>query len=470
MLRDSPTAPSTMSSPLGTVDSLWTHTLSDAISIDPLPGDTEADIVIVGAGLTGLWTAVSLLRADPSLRVLVLERYDIGFGASGRNGGWASALSAVSLTALERLHGRQAALDLDRALVETVDILENENAQHHLDPGAVRGGSVSMIRSSTEAERARARLAEARSFGLGDDYMRWLNAAEAREMINATKVQGALFTPHCLTVHPARFTHGVARLVHSLGGTIRRATVTDLRPGVAHTTSGNVRAPVILRCTEAYTATLRSARRDVIPIYSMMVATEPLGDDVWEEIGLQTRPTFDDFRHMIIYGQRTDDNRIAFGGRGAGYLYGSRIDPRFDTDEGIRARLEHSLRELFPVLETTAVTHHWGGPLAMPRDQHASVLFDPRTGLGSAGGYVGDGVASTNLAGRILADLVMGTESDLTRLAWVDHRSRRWEPEPLRWLGVTAVRRSADIADGAGGPLAPVARLGSKIVHTLTGR
>jgi glycine/D-amino acid oxidase-like deaminating enzyme len=470
MLSDSPATASAMSSPLGTVDSLWTHTLSDPVAIEPLEGETEADVVIVGAGLTGLWTAVSLLRADPSLRVVVLERYDIGFGASGRNGGWASALSAVSLTALERLHGRQGALDLDRALVETVDILERENAEHHLDPGAVRSGSISMIRSANEAERARERLAEARRFGLGEDYMRWLNAAEAREMINATNVQGALFTPHCLAVHPARFTHGVARLVLSLGGTIGRATVTDLRPGVAHTTSGNVRAPVVLRCTEAYTATLSSARRDVIPIYSMMVATEPLDEDVWAEIGLQTRPTFDDFRHMIIYGQRTDDHRIAFGGRGAGYLYGSRIDPRFDTDQAIRARLEHSLRELFPILESTAITHHWGGPLAMPRDQHASVLFDPRTGLGSAGGYVGDGVASTNLAGRILADLVVGAESELTNLAWVGHRSRRWEPEPLRWLGVTAVRRSADIADNASGPLARVARLGSKVVHKLTGR
>ncbi len=466
----SPATASLSPSPLSTVKSLWTETLTDPVTIDTVDGDTHADVVIVGGGLTGLWTAVSLLRSDPSLRVLVLERYDVGFGASGRNGGWASALSAVSLTALERLHGRQAALELDQALVDTVGILAKEIDEHGLDHGAHLGGSVTMIRSATEAQRARERLAEARRFGRGDDYLTWLGAAEAQSMINATEVQGALFTPHCLTVHPARFTHGVARLLISLGGQIRRATVTDLRPGIAYTTSGEVRAPVVLRCTEAYTATLNGMRRDVIPVYSMMIATEPLSDDVWSEIGLGSRPTFDDFRHMIIYGQRTDDNRIAFGGRGAPYHYGSRIDPRFDTDASVRARLTHSLRELFPALESTEITHHWGGPLAMPRDQHASVSFDERTGLGSAGGYVGDGVASTNLAGRMLADLVVGRRTDLTRLAWVDHRSRRWEPEPLRWLGISAVRRSADLADIASGPLAPLARVGSTVVHKLTGR
>jgi glycine/D-amino acid oxidase-like deaminating enzyme len=470
MAAHSPAAPQLGATTEPPLTSLWSETLGDRCPIESLPGDLDADVAIVGAGLTGLWTAVSLLRADPSLRVVVLERYGIGFGASGRNGGWASALSPVSLTAMERLHGRQAALDIDRAMIDTVDLLEREIEEHALEPGAVRGGSVSMIRSSREAERARARLAEARRFGIGDDDIRWLGADEARAMINATEVQAALFTPHCLSVHPARLTNGVARLLLSLGGRILQAEVTDLRAGMAHTTTGNVSARVVLRCTEAYTATLATSRRDVIPLYSMMIATEPLDDDVWDQIGLGSRPTFDDFRHMIIYGQRTDDGRIAFGGRGAPYHFGSRIRTEFDTNLAVRDRLTTSLRRLFPVLESARITHHWGGPLAMPRDQHPSVHFDPRTGLGHAGGYVGDGVASTNLAGRILADLVVERQTDLTRLAWVGHRSRRWEPEPLRWLGVTAVRRSADLADASSGRLAPLARLGAAVVHKLTGR
>ena len=154
---------------------------------------------------------------------------------------------------------------------------------------------------------------------------------------------------------------------------------------------------------------------------------------------------------MIIYGQRTADGRFAFGGRGAPYHFGSAIRPEFDTDDAIRVLLESSLRELFPQIGDVAITHHWGGVLAAPRDWTCSVRFDRSTGLATAGGYVGDGVSTTNLAGRTLAALI--TESDdpegLTRLPWVGHRSPKWEPEPFRWIGVNVGRAAARRADHA---------------------
>ena len=150
---------------------------------------------------------------------------------------------------------------------------------------------------------------------------------------------------------------------------------------------------------------------------------------------------------MIIYGQRTADGRIAFGGRGAPYHYGSTVRPAFDSEPAVHALLRQTLTELFPELADARFTHAWGGPLGIPRDWHSSVGLDRATGLAWAGGYVGDGVATTNLAGRTLADLITGADTPLTRLPWVGHRSPRWEPEPLRWLGVNAGLWTMKLAD-----------------------
>jgi glycine/D-amino acid oxidase-like deaminating enzyme len=192
---------------------------------------------------------------------------------------------------------------------------------------------------------------------------------------------------------------------------------------------------------------LPGLRRAVAPVYSLMVATEPLPEPTWAQIGLAGRPTFGDLRHLIIYGQRTADGRLAFGGRGAPYHLGSAVRPSFDRVPAVYSELRRVLGELFPVLGDVAITHSWGGPIGIPRDWCASVGLDRSTGLGWAGGYVGDGVSTTNLAGRTLADLVLGVSSSLVRLPWVGHRSPAWEPEPMRWLGLNAGLRVMGMAD-----------------------
>jgi glycine/D-amino acid oxidase-like deaminating enzyme len=195
---------------------------------------------------------------------------------------------------------------------------------------------------------------------------------------------------------------------------------------------------VVVRATEGYTPGLPGHRRDVAPVYSLMVATEPLPPEVWDEVRLSARETFADHRHLIVYGQRTADDRLAFGGRGAPYHYASSVRREHDREPATFAALHRVLVDLLPAVEGAALTHSWGGPLGIARDWCASVGLDPATGLAWAGGYVGDGVATTNLAGRTLTDLVLGRDTGLTALPWVNHRSRRWEPEPLRWLGVSA--------------------------------
>ena len=309
----------------------------------------------------------------------------------------------------------------------TVDEVLAVAAEEGIDARAHKGGTVAVARSVSQWRRARQEVAAARGWGRGEDDLRLLDAAQARERLGATRVIGGTFTPDCAALHPSRLVRGLARAVERRGGRIHEQTrVRSVEVGRAVTDHGTVRADVVVRATEGYTRTLASMRRDVVPVYSLVVATEPLADAVWEQIGLRDRETFTDHRNLIVYGQRT-----------AGY----------DREERVFAMLRATLVDLFRVLATARFTHAWGGALGVPRDWVASVGLDRATGLGWAGGYVGDGVGTTNLAGRTLRDLILRWDTDLVRLPWVGHRSRRWEPEPLRWLGVNAGLRAMSFAD-----------------------
>ena len=404
-----------------------------------LAGPAEVDVAIVGGGYTGLWTAYYLARRDPGLRIVVLEREFAGFGASGRNGGWLSNLLPLSWDTIAAETSREGAVAWQRAANATVDEVLAVARGEGIDAQATKGGFLCVATSELQAERLRESVEEARAWGFGEDDLRWLSRAEARRVVAADGVLGATFTPHCAAVHPARLVRGLARAVERLGVTVHEQTpVTGIEPGVVTTPTGRVRAAVVVRATEGFTAQLPGLRRALAPVYSLMVATEPLAPDVWDRIGLRARETFADNRHLVIYGQRTSDDRLAFGGRGAPYHFGSRIRPEQDRDPAVFAALHRVLVDLLPVVQGAAFTHAWGGPLGIARDWCASVGLDRGTGMAWAGGYVGDGVSTTNLAGRTLADLVLERDTDLVRLPWVNHRSPQWEPEPLRWLGVSA--------------------------------
>ena len=408
-----------------------------------LAGDIDADVAIVGAGYTGLWTAYFLLKQDPKLRVALLEAETVGYGASGRNGGWCSALFPASLKKVASLSSRDEAirlqLTMNKSVAEMGEILKKEG----VDCDWQQGGYVSLARNEAQLVRSRNEVAGWNSWGFGDDHVRLLDKTEASRRANATRVLGGTFTPNCAAVHPARLVVGLARVVEKLGAKIYENTrVTKIGERSLETASGTVKAEVVIRATEGFTANFGQFHRDVIPMYSLMIATEPLSDATWKEIGLGERETFSDKRHLRIYGQRTKDGRFAFGGRGAPYHYGSRVSPDFDMDAGVHEMLRGILRDLFPVIKDVEFTHAWGGNLGIPRDWYPSVSFDPKTGFAQAGGYVGDGVSTAFVAGRTLADLIGERKTDLTTLPWVNKISPKWEPEPLRWLGVNAVTQA----------------------------
>ena len=429
--------------------SFWFDSLPEpVVARAPLSGDLEVDVAIVGGGYTGLWTAYYLKRADPSLRVAVLEREVAGFGASGRNGGWCSAFFAASWAGLAKSDGLGASTALRLAMQDTVDEVGRIAAEEGIDCHFAKGGTVDLARDEAQLARARAEIDEARALGIGPDDLSLLGAEEARALLGATQVLGATYTPHCAAIHPARLARGLADAAERRGAAIYEGTAALSIDGRrVRTPGGTVRAEVVVRATEGYTAQLPGARRTVVPVYSLMVATAPLSADVWAEIGLTRRETFTDFRRLVIYGQRTADDRLAFGGRGAPYHLGSAIRPEFDRDRRVHDGLVATLAELFPALEGVEVTHRWGGPLGLARDWHPSVGLDRSSGFAWAGGYVGDGVGTANLAGRTLRDLVLGHDSELGALCWVGHRSRPWEPEPLRYLGVNAGLWAMSTAD-----------------------
>ncbi|MFH8639234.1 NAD(P)/FAD-dependent oxidoreductase [Streptomyces goshikiensis] len=411
----------------------------------PLTGDTTADVVIVGGGYTGLWTAYYLKTAAPDLRVTVLEQKFCGYGASGRNGGWLYN-GIAGRDRYAALHGHQAALRLQRAMNDTVTEVIDTAAKEGIDADIHRGGVLEVAR--TPAQLSRLKAFHAAELGFGESDRELFDATETHRRIGVADAVGSSWTPHGARIHPLKLVKGLAAACERLGVVLHENTpVTEIAPRRAITPYGTVRAPYVLRCTEGFTAALKGHKRAWLPMNSSMIVTAPIPESTWEALNWSDAATLGDMAHAYMYAQRTADDRIAIGGRGVPYRYGSRTDNDGTTQERTIASLTALLTSFFPVLAGTEITHAWSGVLGVPRDWCATVTLDSATGLGWAGGYVGSGVATSNLAARTLRDLVLGERTDLTTLPWVNHRVRRWEPEPFRWLGVQALYAAYREAD-----------------------
>lgn len=415
---------------------------------DPLPGDRDVDVVIVGGGFSGLWTAYYLTQLDPSLQVLVIEKDFCGYGASGRNGGWVVGELAGPFEKYAKRSSRTEALRQARLVFDAVDEVGRVISAEGIDADYQKGGTIYLARNAPQEQRMRDEIAHVRSQGFTEDEIRLLDPDRAREIVNATDVRAAMMFAPTAAIDPAKLVRGLAGVVERAGVEIYENTAaTAIEKGLVRTDRGEVRARAVVRATEAYTRDLAGERRTLLPVYSLMIATEPLPEDVIADIGLSDRTTFADTRHMVIYGQRTADNRIAFGGRGVPYLWGSKIARSAEVHEPSHQLIHDTLVEILPQLRDARVTHRWGGVLGIPRNWVPGLDFDPDSGVGWLGGFVGEGVAAANLAGRTMAELVSRQHTERTSAPWVGARARSWEPEPLRWLGVRTSRRILALAD-----------------------
>ena len=420
--------------------SYWLESCGEALTPrPPLDGSIDVDVAILGAGYSGLWTAYYLQERQPSLKIALVEAEIAGFGASGRNGSWCTAHFPTSLGALAEHYGRESAVALYRAMAGAVDEVGRVAAAEGLDIQFTKGGGMSVARGPQQLPSVHEAQAEFEKLGLGD-RVALLDKAQADARVRIEGALGAIYYKDAAAIHPGRLVRGLARAVDRRGATIYEQTdvtsfTTGARP-VLHTARGDVRARTIVLCGEAYLTRLARLHRQLIPVYSLMVLTEPLSAADWAEIGWRQRECIDSCRLTIEYMSKTADGRILFGGRGAPYHFGSAIRDEYDRHEPTMRTFQQNVRTWFPRLKDVRFTHAWGGPLGAPRDFMPTMMFDPALGTASARGYVGNGVATTNLSGRVLADLISGVKSEITTLPCVNHRSPNWELEPFRYIGV----------------------------------
>jgi len=426
--------------------SFWLETCGDDLTPRlSLNGTIDTDIAILGAGYSGLWTAYYLLKREPSLKVAILEREIAGFGASGRNGAWCSCGFPTSPGRLGQKYGKATAASVQRAMYETVDEVCRVAVAEGIEIDWTKGGELMVARGSEQLPTIQHDYSVLSELGLAA-HATLLGKAETDCRVKIAGTVGGLFQPDTATIHPGKLVRGLARAVERMGATIYEQTaVTGYTTGAypaLHTERGHVRAKTIVLCGEAYLSQLPKLRRQVLPVYSLITLTEPLSEKDWAEIGWQGRETVASLKYTVDYLSRTADGRILFGGRGAPYRFGSRIEPEFDRHAATHHMLMDNVRTWFPRLKDVKFTHTWGGPLGWPRDYMPSMAYDPYENLATARGYTGNGVSTANLAGRVLTDLITGTRSELTTLPCVNHRSRNWEPEPFRFIGVWYVQRA----------------------------
>ena len=407
----------------------------------------STEVVVVGGGYSGLWTSIHLKLADPARSVMVLDANEPGFGASGRNGGWCSALFPVDLDHLAQLHGVDQARRMQAAMNNTVADIGEFITRHRIDCDWALGGTLTVATNPAHENRLHDQVAMFHRYGF--EEVAYLSAAKTTDLVNIHHSRGGLFSPHCAALHPIKLVNGLVQIATSLGVKIvSNARVTTIEPGSITLVGGRrVAADWVVRATEGFTPQLKQDHRAVLPLWSYMVATEPLSEDVWSEIRWESRVTVADGRNMVTYAQRTADNRIAFGGRGIGYPFGSRISSNLDVSPRVHRQIINTMHEMFPATRPARITHCWGGALAVPRDWHPSVTIDHQRRLVTLGGYSGDGVAASHLAGRTAVALMTSSDDDITSLPWVNHHSPKWEPEPFRWLGVNALSRLPELAD-----------------------
>jgi len=435
--------------------SFWLETSDDDLTPRPaLPHSIDVDVVVLGAGYTGLWTAYYLLKGDPALKIAIVEKEIVGFGASGRNGGWCSSKFPVTPAMLEHRYGLDAARALMLAMNDSVDDVARVCQDEGIDAHFHKGGILTLARGKHHLPILRSAYDAYSRLGLGQQY-RLSTADEARERVCVTNVCGALYASENASIHPGRLIRGLARAFERRGGVIyERTEVTDFAGGPSLrlvTTAGEIRArDAIVLAGESYLTRLHKLHRSVLPVYSLISLTEPLTSTQWAQIGWQNRESLASCNYTVDYLTRTADGRVLFGSRGAPYRFGSKISDEQDCHAETHARIRQHVLEWFPMLQGVKFTHAWGGSVGMPRDWMPMAEFNPATKIATARGYTGQGVSTTNLTGRILAQLISGKRSALSQLPIAQRQSPSWEREPLRWLAVRYMQNAFLRIDEAG--------------------
>ena len=430
--------------------SYWHEVAPSYEPVPPLEGDRRADVAIIGGGYCGLWTAYHLKTEQPSMEVAVLEQEVAGYGASGRNGGFAITLLGRSLDDLRQQFGTAEALAAHKPVAAAVDSIGRFAKENAVDCDYEKTGIITVSTSPWQDAIIENDVKAAQEMGVQD--IRFLDGDTVRDMVHSPTYRCAHEEGAGAILNPAKLAWGLARVIRRKGVALYEGTsVQEVRSTEGavevRTEGGLLRADKVVLATNAYSVHFPNIARWVVPLYTYIVLTEPLTPAQWDSIGWKGRQGIEDRLGGLHYYRPTADGRIAWGGEAFPYHFRSGIGPQFDQDESVFARLRASFAWTFPTLSEVKFSHAWGGPVGI------TIRFVPTFGTLEGGrvhygiGYCGHGVAPTYVGGEILRDLVLDRKTERTNLCFVTKEAVAFPPEPLRHLAVTSSLRYMERQD-----------------------
>jgi glycine/D-amino acid oxidase-like deaminating enzyme len=404
----------------------------------PLSRDAKADVVIVGGGFTGLWTAYFLTERNPNLGIVVLEQDICGGGPSGRNGGFASGWWD-ELHGLVTLYGPEPAVKACRAIASSITGIVDFCRQHQIDAWFRRAGYIYAITAGAHEKLCEEMVSFAREVGAADE-LRELSAAEVRSRCASPAFRGGAFMRDGASVQPAHLIRGLRRVVLERGVKIHEGTnVTKVEGTTAVTARGKVQASHAVLAVNAWGIGWPQLNRRLVAWSSYIVLTAPAPERL-QEIGWTGGELISDFRTSLRYFRTTPDGRIAFGGGGGRAR--RTLDTMFTSDSRAVTETAEGFRLMFPTFADVPIEDAWGGPIDVSPTHLPTFGRLEGDNVYYAMGYTGNGVAPAHLAGQALADLITGADTDTVRLPMVNAKPRPFPPEPLRSWGAAVVRRA----------------------------
>jgi glycine/D-amino acid oxidase-like deaminating enzyme len=406
----------------------------------PLEGDLKCDVAIAGGGFAGIATAYYLKKAQPSLKVAVLEGWVIGWGASGRNAGFAMTTFGLMMSITKMLFGAEKTKQAHRYMERAVDIVGELVAEHKLECDYERPGFLRIATTPAYVKRIKEEVHLVKELGLtGVD---WIEADEVRKRVKSPLYLGAWWEPRCALVNPAKLAREMKRVALKYGAEVyERTPVMEIKRSpqgfTLKTPKATVSADKIVLATNAYSLAIPGLNARQQPVWTYIVLTEPLSKAQLDEMGWQGREGIEDYRNMVHYYRLTPDNRLLMGGRDIALTYGANMDK--DMNPKIFARLEQDIVDFYPCLKGLKITHRWGGPVSVPMDMVPALGYlDDKRAVYSLG-CMGHGVSLTHLNGEVMADLLLERKSEWTECFPVNRKVFNWPPEPIRFVGEKAL-------------------------------
>ena len=405
-----------------------------------LDKDIEVDVAIIGGGFTGLASAYFLKKANPNLIVALLESEVIGFGASGRNGGFNMTLFGLTLSITAFRFGATKAREAQLYMERAVDTLRDLISELNIDCDYEHTGFLRVATSEKYKKRILHEIEKAHSLGLTG--IEWLDQTQVREQVNSPQYVGAWWEPRCGIVNPAKLAWGWKDIIIEQDTEVyENSPVSSIRRQggkmLITTPQGTVTAEKVVLATNAYSHLIPQLKRKQVPVWTYIVLTEPLTAKHFESIGWQNRQGIEDARNLVHYYRLTADNRLLMGGRDVSLSFGSNMEK--DYDETTFFELEEDVRQIFPALKDIGFTHRWGGPVSVTLDMAPAMGYLGNKQMVYSLGCLGHGVSLTHLNGQTVSDLILEKQTDLTDTFFVNRRTIPWPPEPLRTITTKAI-------------------------------